>query len=69
MSERDIVRELGKSGGDCLDKKVNGYMTRKVVTCTSHDNVGQILQQMTDGRFRHMPVVDDAGKLIGLISL
>ncbi|NIZ61300.1 histidine kinase [Sedimentitalea sp. CY04] len=68
LSERDIVRELGKSGGGCLDKEVSGYMTRKLITCTSHDNVGQILQQMTDGRFRHMPVVED-DKLIGLISL
>ncbi|NRB18126.1 MAG: CBS domain-containing protein [Rhodobacteraceae bacterium] len=68
LSERDIVRELGKSGGGCLDKKVSGYMTRKLITCTSHDNVGQILQQMTNGRFRHMPVIED-DKLIGLISL
>jgi len=68
LSERDIVRELAKSGGGCLDKPVSQYMTRKLVTCTNHDNVGQILQQMTDGRFRHMPVVEEE-KLIGLISL
>lgn len=68
LSERDIVRELAKSGGGCLEKPVSGYMTRKLVTCTSHDNVGQILQQMTTGRFRHMPVVDGE-KMIGLISL
>ena len=68
LSERDIVRELAKSGGGCLDKPVSDYMTRKLVTCTSHDNVGQILQKMTDGRFRHMPVVED-DKLIGLVSL
>lgn len=68
LSERDIVRELAKSGGGCLDKPVSQYMTRKLVTCTSHDNVGQILQKMTDGRFRHMPVVE-GDKMIGLISL
>jgi len=68
LSERDIVRELAKSGGGCLEKPVSSYMTRKLVTCTSHDNVGQILQQMTNGRFRHMPVVD-GDKMIGLISL
>jgi CBS domain-containing protein len=68
LSERDIVRELAKSDGGCLGEKVSDYMTRKLVTCTSHDNVGQILQQMTNGRFRHMPVLED-GKLIGLISL
>ena len=68
LSERDIVRELARSGGGCLDKPVSVYMTRKLVTCTSHDNVGQILRQMTEGRFRHMPVIED-GKMIGLISL
>ncbi|TLP56452.1 CBS domain-containing protein [Parasedimentitalea maritima] len=68
LSERDIVRELAQSGGGCLDKAVSSYMTRKLITCTSHDNVAQILRQMTEGRFRHMPVVED-DKLIGLVSL
>ena len=68
LSERDIVRELAKSGGGCLDEQVADYMTRKLITCTSHDNVGQILQQMTDGRFRHMPVVEE-DKLIGIVTL
>jgi predicted transcriptional regulator len=43
-------------------------MTRKLVTCTSQSNVEEVLQQMTEGRFRHMPVVEE-GKLIGLVSL
>ncbi|AHD00814.1 CBS domain-containing protein [Leisingera methylohalidivorans] len=68
LSERDIVRELAKAGSSCLDQPVSGYMTRELVTCTSQSNVGKILQQMTDGRFRHMPVVED-GKLIGIITL
>ncbi|KIC22601.1 CBS domain-containing protein [Leisingera sp. ANG-Vp] len=68
LSERDIVRELAKAGSGCLDQPVSGYMTRELVTCTSQSNVGDILKQMTDGRFRHMPVVED-GKLVGIVTL
>nr|WP_239032611.1 MULTISPECIES: CBS domain-containing protein [unclassified Leisingera] len=68
LSERDIVRELAVSGPGCLSKPVSEYMTRKLVTCTSQSNVGGVLQQMTEGRFRHMPVVED-GKLVGIVTL
>ncbi len=68
LSERDIVRELAKSGGGCLDKPVSEYMTSKLVTCTGQSKVSEILQQMTDGRFRHMPVVEE-GKLVGIVTL
>lgn len=68
LSERDIVRELAKSGSGCLSKPVGDYMTRDLITCTSQTNVEQVLQQMTEGRFRHVPVVED-GKLTGLVSI
>jgi len=68
LSERDIVRELARSGAGCLDKPVSTYMTRKLVTCTGQNSADEILNQMTDGRFRHMPVLDN-DRLIGLISL
>ena len=68
LSERDIVRELGKSGSGCLGKPVSAYMTTKLVTCSRQSNVEDILQQMTTGRFRHMPVVED-GEMVGLVSL
>ncbi|UWQ30930.1 MULTISPECIES: CBS domain-containing protein [unclassified Leisingera] len=68
LSERDIVRELAATGSGCLSKPVSEYMTRKLVTCTSQSNVGGVLQQMTEGRFRHMPVVED-GKLVGIVTL
>ncbi|MEP2716565.1 CBS domain-containing protein [Pseudophaeobacter sp.] len=68
LSERDIVRELGKSGSGCLNKSVSDYMTTKLVTCSSQSNVEEVLKQMTTGRFRHMPVVED-GKVVGLVSL
>ncbi len=68
LSERDIVRELGKRGAGCLNETVDGMMTSKLVTCTPQDTADGVLKMMTDGRFRHLPVVDD-GKLIGLISI
>ena len=68
LSERDIVRELGKQGGGCLDLTVDQLMTKKLVTCSLDDHTDAILQKMTDGRFRHMPVLKD-GALVGLISL
>jgi CBS domain-containing protein len=68
LSERDIVRELGKQGGGCLDLTVDQLMTKKLVTCSLDDRTDAILQKMTDGRFRHMPVLKD-GALVGLISL
>ncbi|MGB1235868.1 MAG: CBS domain-containing protein [Planktomarina sp.] len=68
LSERDIVREIGQNGSACLSATVDTIMTSKLVTCTSKTTNEDVLQQMTDGRFRHMPVVDD-GILIGLISL
>ncbi|MCI5095419.1 MAG: CBS domain-containing protein [Rhodobacteraceae bacterium] len=68
LSERDIVRELAKSGGGCLDQSVDNYMTKKLVTCTSETRIEEVLQQMTDGRFRHMPVVEN-DKLIGIVTL
>ena len=68
FSERDIVRELGKRGVTCLGESVADLMTRDIVTCSKGDRADAVLQKMTDGRFRHMPVVEN-GVLIGLISI
>ncbi|NUH64543.1 CBS domain-containing protein [Sulfitobacter sp. S0837] len=68
LSERDIVRELGRQGAGCLDQSVESMMTTKLVTCSRDDRSDAILQKMTDGRFRHMPVLED-GEMVGLISL
>ncbi len=68
LSERDIVRELAKSGSGCLTRKVEDYMTRNLVTATADMQADEVLQKMTDGRFRHMPVVD-GDQMIGLITL
>jgi CBS domain-containing protein len=68
LSERDIVRELGRRGAACLTDKVDTLMTRKVVTCTPSDRTNAVLQLMTDGRFRHMPVMQ-GDEMVGLISI
>ena len=68
LSERDIVRELAKRGGSMLTDTVEKYMTSKLVTCGRDDKADAVLQLMTDGRFRHMPVLED-GELVGLITL
>ncbi len=68
LSERDIVRELGKRGGAVLTETIASMMTRKLVTTTVDRTADQVLQTMTEGRFRHLPVIQD-GKLIGLISI
>jgi CBS domain-containing protein len=68
VSERDIVREIGRRGGACLNEPVDTIMTAKVVSCARNDNANDVLQKMTDGRFRHIPVLE-AGELVGLISI
>ncbi|MGB7243918.1 MAG: CBS domain-containing protein, partial [Sulfitobacter sp.] len=68
LSERDIVREIGAQGAGCLDATVDTYMTSNLVTCVRADLADEVLQKMTDGRFRHMPVIEN-GELVGLISL
>lgn len=68
LSERDIVRELGRQGASCMALTVDKLMTSKLVTCAKEDRADAVLQKMTTGRFRHMPVLEN-GELIGLISL
>lgn len=68
LSERDIVRELGKKGPACMGETVSDLMTSKLISCSLDETADSVLQKMTDGRFRHMPVVED-GKMVGLISI
>jgi len=68
LSERDVVRELGRRGPAVLAEKVASLMTAKLVTCQRSDRTDAVLQHMTDGRFRHMPVIE-AGQMVGLISI
>lgn len=69
ITERDIVRELGKRGAICLQDQVDDIMTRELITCTPSDRAIKVLQVMTEYRFRHMPVMDETGKMVGLVSI
>lgn len=68
LSERDIVRSLAVRGATCLNEKVDDMMTRNPVCCSRQDTSDAVLARMTDGRFRHMPVVED-GKLVGIVTI
>lgn len=68
LSERDIVRELGKRGVSCMPEPVSTIMTVKLVGCVKGDTADQVMQKMTDGRFRHMPVMEGE-EMIGLVSI
>lgn len=68
ISERDIVRVLAEQGAACLQKPISSVMTANVVGCDPADRALDILQKMTKGRFRHMPVMRD-GALTALISI
>jgi CBS domain-containing protein len=68
LSERDIVRAIGERGAAALDEAVSQTMTRKVSTCTEGETLVSIMERMTEGKFRHVPVVDQ-GRLIGIVSI
>jgi len=68
VSERDIVRALAAHGAGALDLPLNDIMTRKVVTCSRTDTIAGLMERMTEGKFRHLPVVED-GRLLGIVSI
>ncbi len=68
LSERDIVRALAERSATALAEPVSHVMTRKVSTCSENETVVSIMERMTEGKFRHMPVVDQ-GQVAGIISI
>jgi CBS domain-containing protein len=68
LSERDVVRALAERGAGALEEPVSQTMTRKVSTCNENESVFNIMERMTEGRSRHVPVVDQ-GKLVGIVSI
>ena len=68
ISERDVVRTLGQRGSDAFNVPVAEVMTRRVVTCGARDTVADIMERMTAGKFRHVPVVEQ-DRLAGIISI
>jgi CBS domain-containing protein len=68
LSERDIVRALVARGPGALDEPVSRSMTGRVVTCTGQAGINEVMELMTDGKFRHVPVVE-GGCLTGIVSI
>ena len=68
ISERDVIRAIGAHGAAALDDPVSRHMTPKVITVTESDTVDHVMTTMTNGRFRHVPVVE-AGRLAGIVSI
>ncbi len=68
LSERDIVNVLAKGGAAALDRPLTEVMTRKVTTCSPADTISSIMERMTAGKFRHVPVLEQ-GRLAGIVSI
>ncbi|MCT8974928.1 CBS domain-containing protein [Microbaculum marinisediminis] len=68
FSERDFVRAVARQGSAALERPVRDYMTKAVVTCEPEDLVANVMRKMTEGKFRHLPVIED-GRLAGVISI
>ncbi len=68
ISERDIVRGLADQGQLVLDKPVSAIMTAQVTTCTPDDTIQSMMEIMTSGHFRHVPVLEN-GVLSGIVSI
>jgi CBS domain-containing protein len=68
ISERDIVRALSARGSAVLHTPVAEIMTRKVMTCTRQEKLADLMQRMTEGKFRHLPVIEE-GRVVGIVSI
>lgn len=68
LSERDIVRVLAEQGSGALTQPLSQVMTRKVVTCGLSDTVGVLMERMTLGKFRHVPVLEQ-DQIVGVVSI
>ncbi|MBP2311966.1 CBS domain-containing protein [Azospirillum soli] len=69
LSERDIVRAVALRGADAMEHTVEDLMTKTVKTCRPADTIKEVMQMMTLRRHRHVPVCDDAGDLVGVVSI
>jgi CBS domain-containing protein len=68
ISERDIVRALAVRGAAALGEPVSRTMTRNVETCNENEPICNIMERMTAGKFRHLPVIDQ-GRVVGIVSI
>jgi CBS domain-containing protein len=68
LSERDIVRTLAELGAAALAQPLAQVMTRRVVTCNPSETISVIMERMTAGKFRHVPVVEQ-DQVVGIVSI
>lgn len=68
VSERDVVNAIARQGSGILDQPVAQFMTANVITCSEGDAIHILMEKMTQGRFRHLPVVNN-GALVGIVSI
>jgi CBS domain-containing protein len=69
VSERDVVRHLHSTGAGILEAPVSQIMTSEVSTGTAADNIADLAATMTEERVRHVPILDDAGRLVAIVSI
>jgi CBS domain-containing protein len=69
ISERDLVRAIAEGGAAAMGDKVGDHMTPEPETCTEADTVESVMEVMTRGRFRHVPVLDEKMQLCGMVSI
>lgn len=69
ISERDLVRAIAKGGAAAFGERVSEHMTPNPETCTEADTVESLMEVMTRGRFRHVPVLDERMQLCGMVSI
>ena len=68
LSERDVIRRLGERGAEALQEPASQIMTAAVITCQESSTLDELMELMTQGRFRHVPVIED-GALVGIVSI
>jgi CBS domain-containing protein len=68
LSERDVIRRLGERGAEALRETAAQIMTAAVITCQESSTLDELMELMTQGRFRHVPVIED-GALVGIVSI
>jgi CBS domain-containing protein len=68
LSERDVVRAFAEFGADALTKRLAQVMTREVATCEEAESALSIMERMTTGKFRHIPVIE-RDQLVGIVSI
>ena len=69
ISERDIVRYMAKADGDFRGTTIADIMTKKVVTCRVTDSASDMMAAMTNKKIRHIPIVNEKNKVVGMVSI